>query len=616
MGSRTRIGVLSMLVISSCATQPEQASSSSPPAVSPAPVKAPEPEDGRVEVTGHLLAHDGTPLRRAELTIVRDGLRKSVASAVLDGEGSFRVSIPPGVYVVTIAAVDHHVATRRTVITDDLRVEGRLGTYALATPGDALTIRGEYLDEAGKVVGRAPSSAARVSDRVYALELPAKPQSAVRLRYQLADPSGRTYNGPLADDYANDGGGDFWSIVDVKGKDALELDLRAQPPPGKAAELRWTGEHPTTAAMLDFHERWSAALDELRSKTPRKDGKLLELTDELRAEAQALAAKARTEVDAAKDPATHALLRLAHLSVFYWFLAANDDGVAALRDEVAWVIEHVPPTDPHLGLLYELDNALFTTRKDADEAFLASTDAWLERRAREHAEPSAAIGALAALLFMADARGDEARVNELYALAVDERFDGMIYQRILKEQYDPNRVLKRGNPFPEFDFEGLGPGDARVTSRDRAGKLYMIEFWATWCGPCVAEMVNLHAAYAAINGAKRGKGSGEEGLRRLRSAKRPKVEFVFVSLDGSSTEVEAFRKQHWSMPWVHAFVGRDGQPEVMKQFGFSGVPTTVLVDEAGTIVTVEGLRGEQLLPTLEQAVAERSGKGSTVAKKR
>src|SRR5690606_27738757 len=123
----------------------------------------------------------------------------------------------------------------------------------------------------------------------------------------------------------------------------------------------------------------------------------------------------------------------------------------------------------------------------------------------------------------------------------------------LKQAFNPDRPLQRGKRLPDFEFPGLSPDDPPIKSADRAGRLYLLEFWATWCGPCVVDMPETHAAYAKVNGAQPGEGD----LRRLAPVEQPKVEFVFVSLDASPAEVKAFRAEQWSMPWTHAFAGFD-----------------------------------------------------------
>ena len=511
MNPRLWLGLLVALALPSCAPSPSAPPSSPPPIASPPPREVEPPDDERVAITGHLQAHDGTPLRTAEIVVRRAGVDEQVAHAVLDDEGRFAVAVPPGIYLISIQAADHDRLVRHTVVTDALHVEGRLGARSAA-------------------------------------------------------------NGE--------------------------------------AQVQWTGERAPTTAMLAFHERWWEARGEVRRRAPRKDGKVLEMPDELWAEARALAAKAREEVDAASDPATYTLLRMAYASAFNELLARPDEA-AARREEAAWLVEHVPATEPHLALAAHLDTVLFLAREDVDQAHIAKIDAWLERRVREHSDPQTALVALLHLIHDADLRGDVARVDELYALALDERFEGSSLQRYLRDEYDPDRILRRGKPFPAFDFAPLHDGGPRITSTDRTGRLYLLEFWATWCSGCVKQMPTLHTAYAAINGAKSSKGRGEAALRRLRPVEHPNIEFVSVSLDTDPSKVDEFRKQHWSMPWTHAFVGESGEAQAQERYGFSAVPRIVLVDESGTILEVdESLRGEKLLPTLERVLAERSAAAS------
>jgi thiol-disulfide isomerase/thioredoxin len=600
MKHTARVALAAALALPACARKGDTSTPLPPPAAS----HADAPDGGDVGITGRLLAHDGSALRRAEVSIGRAGFLEPTARHALDADGRFRVSLPAGVYDISIAAVDHRAVSRRVLVTDELRVEGRMGTYARTDPGPALTIRAEYLDGEGKVVGPGPSAASRVSKDVYRLALPERPPHATRLRYQLVAPTGRTSNGPLADDYESDGGGDFWSLVDVSAKDALELDLGALPPAGQPPQLLWSGEGANATAVVDVQERWYEAIREVLDRAPREDG-MPSMTEGLLAEMTALAAKAREEVDAVTDPTLHALLRVTHLSVFTLFLRTAEDA-KAVEAEIGWLVDHVSPTDPHLGLLVNLDNVMHVAHAGGSDAFIARTHAWLEQQAREHPEPGVAIGALGLLVQVALRRGDHARVKQLYALVLDARFEGAVDRMLIEQRYDPNRVLQPGKPFPAFDFAGLRDSEPRVTSTERAGTLYLLEFWATWCGPCVAEMPKLHAAYAAINGAKPAKGRGDAGLRRLRGAKHPKVEFVFLSLDATPAEVEAFRRERWSMPWIHGFVGLSSEQEVKQRYGFSAVPTMVLVDESGTILEVDGGLRVDLLGTLERVVAERS----------
>ncbi len=585
-----------VVVLAGCGASVESTVTPSPPpaAAAPAEVRA------AITIGGRLQGHDGAPLRKAEFVVLRNGFDAPTAKGPLAADGSFRVEVEPGVYWVSVAAVDHAQFGRVVLVERSLEVRGRLGTYARQAPGERLPLRSELLGAGGEVIGAGPGSAARGAAGRYRVTLADRPKAAVKLRYQLVNgDGGRSYNGPLADSYENDGGGDYWSVVDIAGRDAIELDLSRLPPAGVASRLTWSGESAEVAAMRAFQDRWNPRVQRLLAEMPRKDGKLLEPDANSKAASAAAAAEAMAEVEAAGPDAAQVLLRLAHLDLFVAF-----DDTAAMNARAEWLVAHVDPADPRLALAGNVFNVLGGAFRSGDPEFAARVEGWLER-AQANPDAATALNATVGLLYRADERGDDARVAALYAATQAPRFAGTWQARYVAQQFDPDRVLQRGKPLPGFEFAALARDGRAVTSAERAGRLYLVEFWATWCGPCVADMPELHAAYAAVNGARPGK--GKEGLRRLRSVERPRLEFVFVSLDQSAGDVEKFREQHWSMPWTHAFVGRAGEQAVMARLGFSGVPTAVLVDGQGIIREVGGaLRGERLLPTLEKALASTS----------
>jgi thiol-disulfide isomerase/thioredoxin len=544
-----------------------------------------------VHITGCVRGYDEGALVAGQVLVCCDGFVAPRAMAALDLDGSFQLQLPPAAYAIAISGVDHAPSWRRTMVVGDLHVTGTPGTFERAAFGERIRLVGELNDGDGRVVAAAPPVAERVGEGRYRIDLRGRPDSAATLRYQLRVGPQATCNGPTADLYETDEAGEYWSVVDVVGRDAVELDVGRMPPPGRAPRLQWTGEDRASAAIGDLTGRWRGRLATLPPSS-REDP----------TEAIRLAAAARAEIDAEADPNVRALLRAARVAVFGPH-AYGAGEIHGLRDEVAWVVDHVPADDGRLALLDDLDEALFVATRDADARVVARLEAWLERRAFGNPSPAASIEALGHLIHAAGRRRDLARVVDLYAKLADVRFEGAPRQAQLLQQLDPSRPLLPGKPLPDFDFAGL---DAeRVRSADRAGRLYLVGFWASWCSPCIDEMPALHDVYAAINGAHAD--GGESGLRRLQAADRPRVEFVFVSFDREPRHVDEFRRQEWSMPWTHAFVGAAEYPRVMEQFGFSTVPTAILVDEVGTILeTGAALRGHSLRPTLERAVAQRA----------
>ncbi|MAS93231.1 MAG: hypothetical protein CMO55_08550 [Verrucomicrobiales bacterium] len=126
------------------------------------------------------------------------------------------------------------------------------------------------------------------------------------------------------------------------------------------------------------------------------------------------------------------------------------------------------------------------------------------------------------------------------------------------------------------DLEGNEVDTTKMTD-----KVILVDFWATWCGPCVAEMPNVIAAYNELH---------EEGF-----------EVIGISLDEEKSAVEKFVSDN-NMPWPQYFDGKGWGNELAQKYGISGIPATFLIGKDGTIVA-SNLRG----PALEEAVKKELG---------
>lgn len=122
---------------------------------------------------------------------------------------------------------------------------------------------------------------------------------------------------------------------------------------------------------------------------------------------------------------------------------------------------------------------------------------------------------------------------------------------------------KVGDRPPAFGLEKLlqAPEGTKVTWDALKGKVVVLEFWATWCGPCVAAIPHLN-----------------ELADRFKD--KP-VQFVAIT-DEDEKIITSFLKKK---P-IHAWVGLDTNKSMFKDYGISGIPHTIVVDRKGKIVAI------------------------------
>ncbi len=141
-------------------------------------------------------------------------------------------------------------------------------------------------------------------------------------------------------------------------------------------------------------------------------------------------------------------------------------------------------------------------------------------------------------------------------------------------------VPRVGEKVPAFSLQDFDHPGQSFTPGSFKGKYLLLDFWATWCGPCLKELPNLHAAQARFKG---------RGL-----------EVLSISRDQKPEAIVTFRKNAaHPMPWRHAFPQGKEADALMATFQVRGIPHILLIGPDGTILaTTEELRGSKLEETL------------------
>jgi len=123
------------------------------------------------------------------------------------------------------------------------------------------------------------------------------------------------------------------------------------------------------------------------------------------------------------------------------------------------------------------------------------------------------------------------------------------------------------------------------------GKVVLLDFWATWCPPCRAEVPKVVAAYQRFH---------DQGF-----------EVLGVSLDrrGQGPQLLAFAKES-NMTWPQIYDGGYWQAALAERYGIRSIPRPILVDGDTGIILAEGsnVRGTRLAPAIEKALAAKKQK--------
>ena len=140
----------------------------------------------------------------------------------------------------------------------------------------------------------------------------------------------------------------------------------------------------------------------------------------------------------------------------------------------------------------------------------------------------------------------------------------------LTETFEKNKNLVKGKPSPQFvNYENHKGGELSLT--DLKGKYVYVDVWATWCGPCIAEIPSLKEVEKQFHGQN--------------------IEFVSTSIDQAKNHDKwVSMVQDKDLGGLQLMANKDWNSKFVKDYAIQGIPRFILIDPNGNIVSADAPR--------------------------
>ena len=240
------------------------------------------------------------------------------------------------------------------------------------------------------------------------------------------------------------------------------------------------------------------------------------------------------------------------------------------------IMAEVPATAPE----WSLQADLLASFADED---LPACQAYAQEAMARHGDPEIRKNLLFAYFWTQLDEQQESAWRAAYNTLLKE-FPNSKQTQKAKEILAAELNIAVGKPAPAIAIPALDVPGKIYTLEDFAGQYLLVDFWATWCPPCRAEMPHLHAVWQRFQ--------------------EKKLRILSLSFDRRAEHIALFRRQAATpMPWDHAFVAGGFDSALAQTYGVKGIPKPLLIGPDGIILAIgSSLRGENLEQTLAKVL--------------
>ncbi len=515
-------------------------------------------------VKGKLLDANNQPSKFALVGIIEEGTQNGKNFVNCDDNGNYKIILTQKGVCNLLFSLPGHNAVTIPVINNENKsftIDVTLAPYKYLEHFDNVKIAGTF----NNFNIRQPEEMTKQKDGTYIYKF--KTDKKI-IKYQICNitQNYRTINGPNSTLFEPDSSGDYVSVIKVDtGTATIIFNPKDLVKSNKEQIVSISNklEKEIFNEKIKYEEKWSDALAQFRRfKKEKKDG------EKFHYDSGKYLSNLQKKINSKSKGLAKDYLKLIYLS----FASLNPKDYNSLS--ASKYFNQLTPDNFVWQLLPQAFSArYYLIPKDrvekVEKQFLKESSGTLLK-----------MDILISQLYKAKYKKDTEKYKKVRNLLANKFGKFETVQQVLKMLPDKIKIIV-GAEIPDFEVTSLDNPNEKFSKKNMLGKIYLIDFWATWCSPCVDEMKFLHDAY------KKFKNKG--------------FEILSFSSDMNAKTVAKFRSKKWEMPWKHSLLKGAQSSKIRSDFEVYGIPKPILVGADGKILAMQGdLRGENLEKTLSK----------------